>query len=116
MSEKPLPAAGELPAAVTDLLWDVAPGEVRLPRHRDFLIGRILARGTWAAVDWLRRELSDAAIAEYLERTRGRCLSPRQLRFWELVLGLDDDAVSGWIAHRRGGSKLWDRRGIQSGA
>ena len=104
MSENPLPAAGDLPSAVRDLLWDVAPAQVRLPRHRDFLIGRILARGTWAAVEWLRRELTDAAIAEYLQRTRGRLLSPRQLRFWELVLGLDDDAVSGWIADRQGGS------------
>ncbi len=116
MSENPLAAAGDLPSAVRDLLWDVAPGEVRLPRHRDFLIGRILTRGTWAALEWLRRELTDAAIAEYLQRTRGRFLSPRQLRFWELVLGLDDDAVSGWIADRPGGSKLWDRRGIRSGA
>jgi hypothetical protein len=115
MSEHPLPAVGDLPSAVRGLLWDVAPGEVRLPRHRDFLIGRILTRGTWAAVDWLRRELGDAAIAEYLERTRGRLLSPRQLRFWELVLGLDDGVVSGWIAER-GGSELWERRGIRSGA
>ncbi len=99
-----------------DLLWDVAPGAVRLSRHRDFLIGRILARGGWAAVEWLRRELSDAAIADYLERTRGRLLSPRQLRFWELVLGLDDDAVSRWIADRPGASKLWDRRGTRPGA
>jgi hypothetical protein len=67
-------------------------------------------------VTWLRRELSDAAIAEYLERTRGRHSSPRQLRFWELVRGLDDDAVSGWIADRQGGSKLWDRRGTRSRA
>ena len=41
-------------------------------------------------------------------------MSPRQLRFWELVLGLDDEAVSGWIADRQGGSKLWDRRGPYS--
>jgi hypothetical protein len=116
VSENPLPAAADLPSAVSVLLWDVAPAELRLPQHRDFLIGRILARGTWAAVEWLRRELTDAAIAQYLQRTRGRLLSPRQLRFWELVLGLDDDAVSDWIADRRDGSKLWDRRGSRSGA
>jgi len=116
MSEHPLPAASDLPSAVRDLLWDVAPGEMCLPRHRDFLIGRILTRGTWAAVDWLRRELTEAAIAEYLHRTRGRLLSPRQLRFWELVLGLPEGAVSGWIADRQGASELWDRRGIRSGA
>jgi hypothetical protein len=116
MSENPVPAPEELPSAVRDLLWDVAPAEMRLPRHRDFLIGRILARGTWAAVEWLRRELTDAAIAEYLQRTRGRLSSPRRLRFWELVLGLDDGAVSGWIAGRRGGSKLRDRRGIRARA
>jgi hypothetical protein len=116
VSENPLPAAAELPSAVSDLLWDVAPAELRLPQHRDFLIGRILARGTWAAVQWLRRELSDAEIAAYLQRTRGRLLSPRQLRFWELVLGLDENAVSGWIAERRDGAKLWDRRGTRPGA
>jgi hypothetical protein len=60
-------------------------------------------------VEWLRRELTDAAIAETLQRTRGRLLSPRQLRFWERVLGLDDDAVSGWIADRQGGSQEWRR-------
>jgi hypothetical protein len=64
MSETPLPAARDLPSAVRDLLWDVAAAEVRLPRHRDFLIGRILTRGTWLAVEWSRRELTDAAIAQ----------------------------------------------------
>lgn len=116
MSEVPVPAARELPDAVADLLWDVLPGEVRLAEHRDFLIGRILARGRWAAVEWLRGQIGDAAIAAYLVRTRGRCLSPRQLRFWELVLELGDELVSGWIAERRGASGLWDRRGIPSGA
>jgi hypothetical protein len=101
---------------VTDLLWDVGAAEVCLARHRDFVLARILARGTWAAVEWLRRELGDTVIGEYLERTRGRCLSPRQLRFWQLVLGLDHEAVSGWIAERQGAAELWDRRGIRPGA
>src|SRR5512139_209642 len=106
----PLPDATALPPAVRDLLWDVDPAELRLPRHRDFLISRILARGTWAALQWLRLELGDAALAEYVRRTRGRVLSRRQLRFWELVLGLEHDLVSGWIAEREATSAPWDAR------
>jgi hypothetical protein len=105
------PAAGpkeELPPALAPLFWNCAPGAVSLRDHADFVAGRVLSEGSWDAILWLRRERGDAAIEDYLRRTSGRLLSPRQLRLWECLLGLPHDLVTSWI--ERPERRIWDGR------
>ncbi len=92
----------------TELLWDVNEGEVSWEEHRDFLVRRILTCGSWDRIRALRRRIGDKAITDFLTRTRGRALEPRQLRFWEAILGLAHDQVSDWIADER--RQSWDHR------
>ena len=47
------------------------------------------------------RETGDAELRRWLEAHRGRGLSPRRLRYWELVLGLPHRRVSAWIEAQR---------------
>src|SRR4029453_5791484 len=64
---------------------------------RDLIKARVLASGTWEAITWLRALLGDQALREWIERRRGRGLSPRQLRFWELMLNLSHRQVNAWL-------------------
>ena len=68
----------------------------------------MLASGTWEAITWLRVCLGDQALREWIERHRGGGLSPRQLRFWELMLNLPHRQVSAWLWAE--GRKIWDQR------
>lgn len=97
-----------LPDNIRGLFWDCDPATVSLTKHRSFVIGRILDHGDWNAVSWLRKEIGDEAIRDWLEQKQGGQLGPRKLRFWELILGLPDEMVEVWISRRR--SSSWERR------
>jgi len=72
------------------------------------IIGRVLASGPWETVQWLRSAAGDAAIRSWIERHEGRGLSPRQLRFWQLVLDIPARRVNAWLEDER--RRVWDRR------
>jgi hypothetical protein len=91
-----------------ELLWDVSECDVSWEEHREFIIRRTLSRGSWDQIRSLRRQVGDEALREYLTHTHGRALSPRQLRYWETILGLDHDQVSEWLADER--RQVWDHR------
>lgn len=100
--------APDLPDFIKTLFWDVAPGDLRWDQHRDFIIGRILSSGPWGAVQWLRKREGDEAVRSWIERHEGRGLSPKQLRFWELILGIPSGRVDPWVERERSG--IWGRR------
>jgi hypothetical protein len=100
--------ASALPASVRKLFWDTDARSLRWDRHRDALIGRILAAGTWADVTWLRKKVGAPALREWILRHEGRGLTPQQLRFWQLLLALPRHEVDRWL--RSEARQVWDRR------
>lgn len=99
---------GGFPNHVQALFWDVDPRQVSLDRDVAFILGRVLSAGGFRSIQWLRTVLGDGVIRSYLERTRGRHLSARQLRFWEVILDLPRPMVEGWL--RDEARKIWERR------
>ena len=100
--------ASRLPAMLRPLFWDYDFETLIWERDRDLVTARILALGTWEAVTWLRSRLGDRALRDWIERRQGRGLSPQQLRFWELILGLPHRQVNAWLAAQ--GRQIWDKR------
>ena len=98
----------QLPPDVRRLLYDCDPDQVRWEQHGGFLIDRILSEGGWDAIRWLRDVAGDAALRARLVETKGRRLSPRQLRFWQLLLDVPEHVVSAWLADPA--RSIWDRR------
>ncbi|MDQ3032183.1 MAG: hypothetical protein M3Y87_07195 [Myxococcota bacterium] len=76
-----------LPPEVTRLLWDVDPETVDLRRHADYVMERVMSRGTLAAMRWLRETYARDELASFLER-RGDRLAPRERAYWRLIAGL----------------------------
>ena len=97
-----------LPAPVEKLFWDVEPRFLRWNQHRDQIIGRVLASGPWETVKWLRAKAGDEVVRTWIEEHEGRGLSPRQLRFWQLVLDLPAGRIDQWL--RSEARQVWDRR------
>jgi len=97
-----------LPPHILSLFWDVDPQPLSLERDLAFVLGRVLSAGGFQSLQWLRTKIGDDAIRSYLERTRGRLLSARQLRFWEVILDLPHALVEGWLGDEA--RKIWERR------
>ena len=105
MSRPPTGCAAPLRPA---LLWDVAPGALDGEAHGSFIIGRVLGHGSADEIRALRRDLGDARIRGYLERTRGRRVDRRRLRYLEAILGLERAEVETWLADPA--RRIWDER------
>ncbi len=102
------PKPDALPASVKALFWDTSTRSLRWDRDQEQIMSRILASGPWDTVQWLRTRAGDEAIRQWIERHEGRGLSPPQLRFWQLILGLPARRVNRWL--RSEGRQVWDRR------
>ena len=100
--------ADALPASVKALFWDTSTRSLRWDRDQEQIMGRVLASGPWDTVKWLRTRVGDEAIRQWIERHEGRGLSPRQLRFWQLILDIPARRVNRWL--RSEARSVWDRR------
>lgn len=100
--------APRLPAILRSLFWDQDYQKLTWERDADLITARVLASGGWHAVMWLREQMGDQALRQWLVRRQGAGLSPAQLRFWELVLELPHRQVNGWLAAP--GRAIWDQR------
>lgn len=97
-----------LPEAIAHLFWEYDVRQLRWSADRDLVIGKILTRGTWDDLRWLRAKVSDDELRRWILRSRGRGLSPRQIRYWQLVLELPAEEVDAWLAEP--GRKVWHER------
>ncbi len=97
-----------LPAFLEPLLWDYDFVSLSWEQDRDLVIRRILQEGSWESTQWLRLKIGDDALRIWLEGHRGGRLSPRKLRYWELVLMLDSTLVNKWINSAEEGT--WEMR------
>jgi hypothetical protein len=98
----------KLPPELADLFWEYDFSSLSWSDHRDFLALRILSHGCWEQIRWLRDVMPDDALRQLIIATRGKDLSPRQLRFWQLILELPDSEVDGWLSSPS--RQIWDRR------
>ena len=93
---------------LADLFWEYDLDELDWDEHRDFIARRVLSKGTWSQIKWLREKLGDEQLRDVIVESKGRDLSPRQLRFWQLILDLPETEVDRWL--NRPGRQTWDRR------
>ena len=101
-------ANGPLPSSVKKLFWDLDTRALRWDRDKEQIIGRILASGPWETVKWLRSTAGDEAIRSWIVDHEGRGLSPPQLRFWQVMVGIPRRRVDAWLKSE--GRQVWDRR------
>ena len=84
----------ELPVEVALLFWDTDPAGVDLARHRDYVMERVMSRGGWVAMRWLRLAYPEEALADFLRR-KGHRLAPRERAYWALIADIDVPVAPG---------------------
>ncbi len=90
-----------LPDFISRLLWDVDPSALDLQRDARLIFERVMTRGTWAAMKWLRARYSSEELASFVRAEGARRLPPRDLAYWSLVCGVDASVGGG------GGRPSW---------
>jgi hypothetical protein len=88
--------------------WDCDVGKLSWDRERDFITRRILQEGDLSALRWLREQWGDESLRNWLITHQGRGLSPRQIRYWALILEIDPDLTDQWVA--RTSASVWESR------
>ncbi len=101
-------ASPGIPESVNAILWEYDAGTLDWTTDRDLIIGRVLSHGTWDDISWLRDRLGDDALRLWIEVHEGGGLSPRQLRFWEIIVDLPSRRVDAWVTRLR--SSIWEGR------
>ena len=97
-----------LPKSLKPFFWDYPFSKLSLNADRDLIIRRVLSSGSWDAVLWVRKKIGDENLKKWLIAHQGRGLSPRQLRFWELILDLPKHQVNAWVKAAR--ETPWGKR------
>lgn len=90
-----------LPPFLVRLLWDVDPAKVDLERDKRLVFERVMSRGTWEAMRWLRATYTEAELADFVRKEGLRRLTPRDRAYWALVCGVELDPGPG------GGRPSW---------
>ncbi len=74
----------DLPNAVKKLFWEVDPSAVDIVKHCYYVLERVITRGGWDAMKWLRRTYDLETIGSFLLR-KGSRLYPRDVAYWALI-------------------------------
>ncbi len=79
------------------------PAGVDLRLHSDYVLERVMSRGGWEAMRWLREVYPAETLAGFIVR-KGARLSPRERAYWSLIAGLPVE-VDGVDDIPRGGAR-----------
>jgi hypothetical protein len=104
----PAPNQSPLPEFLRPLFWEYSFKRLSWERDRDTIILRILEHGTLDAIRWLRAQAGDEELRNWILEREGRGLSPRCLRYLELLLHLPHRRVTEWI--KRIQALPWENR------
>ncbi|HEX8829757.1 MAG TPA: hypothetical protein VF705_01240 [Longimicrobium sp.] len=80
--DEPSEASGELPKLLERYFNDYERVHTTWPETCDVIIARLLEKGGSEAVRWLRLNVGDDELREFITGRSGRGMHPRRLRYW----------------------------------
>ena len=88
----------QLPDRLRQYFWEYDAVCLSWNENRHTILRKLLEDGGWDAVRWLRTNVNDDELREFIVRRRGRGIGPRRLRFWALILEIPRPQVDAWLA------------------
>lgn len=76
------------------LLWGIDLADFDPVVHQEFVMERVMSRGSRAAMRWLRESYGTDNLARFLT-TRGDRIPPRDRAYWKLIANLPADDEPG---------------------
>lgn len=100
----------KIPEFLCPLFWEYDVETIDITMHADVIIGRVMERGTWAAMKWLLQNFSKSELAGFLERKGKQLLPPRELNYWAIICDLSPDKRHKWVKDARESNNKWRSR------
>jgi hypothetical protein len=88
--------------------WDTDMATLKWEDYKNFIIRRILQYGDFNSIKWLRTQVGDDELRNWIVTRNGRGLSPRQIRYWALILDIDASLADEWV--KVASNTIWERR------
>ena len=83
---------------VRNLFWEYDKRTITWTRDKDLIIQKILHHGSWNTLRWLRRNLTDSELRDWIISRGGAGLDAKKLRYWQLILDIPKKLVDEWIS------------------
>lgn len=99
-----------LPDSLFPLFWEYDPLRIDLIKHAGLIIGRVMERGSWASMLWLKKTYSRDQLVSFLETKGHRMLPPRELNYWAMVNDVDPVKRGEWLKKVREKPDVWENR------
>jgi len=99
-----------IPPFLIPLFWDYDENTVEINKHAYLIMARIMERGSWEAMIWLRKVYADEELATFLHEKGARILPPRELNYWALICGIPDETRRRWVKKTKEKKSVWSRR------
>lgn len=100
----------DIPEFVFPLFWEYDPGTIKIIKHADLIICRIMERGTWSSMLWLAETYPKEKLVSFLEKRGRRILPSRELNYWALVSGISIEKKEKWVKESREKADIWRAR------
>jgi hypothetical protein len=71
----------QMPKDLKGILWDVDVKSLETTKHKRFLISRITEKGSWQAVQWLKKQYTLVDIKRTVASSKNT--SARTKNFWK---------------------------------
>ena len=93
---------------VARYFWDNDVSSITWEQHKNFIIRRILQYGDFQSLRWLRKQLGDKELRNWIITYKGRGLTPRQIRYWALILNIETVLADEWV--KSATNTPWEQR------
>jgi len=77
-----------IPVFLQPFFWEYAHEDIDIMRHAATIMARIMERGSWEAMVWLKKTYSREQIVNFLINKGKDSLPPRELNYWLLISGV----------------------------
>jgi hypothetical protein len=95
------------PKSLHWLFWEVDPERVDVERDADYVMARIVERGTLKDVEWVLSTYGDDRVHQFFREAGHPELSPRTLSFWRAYFQAKDETWANPGAFRRNSAAPW---------
>ena len=99
-----------IPKFLHRFFWEYDPDKIDRIKHADLIKAKIMERGTWQAMTWLKEVYSDAEREEFLSRKGIKILPPRELNYWAMVSGVSGNKRKKWLKQAVREKNPWKER------
>ena len=90
MKEKKRTSQYSIPPRLAPYFPDHDLKSLNLNRDRDFILTRLLENGTSVDLKWIKKRFSAKDLHQFILTEAHKHLSPRALRFWELMENISE--------------------------